>query len=509
MPTDLQHGDNLAKLADRHQQRLAESLITLENRIVDLMATAPLKDGNFFDLEWAISARNEIRQLVDAEYLSQIDSILRDYPEVAADAQSMLKRYGDFTKIDPEIITQLQTLEFQGFSDIGAEYTDAISKEVYQNTLTGRSFADSVNSIKQVAGGDLARYANQQVHDSLMQFDATINVAIGKEAGATRWKYVGSLIETSRQFCKDHEGEVMDDERIEQLWNTSWAGKASGDPFIVRGGYNCGHRFRPVFNEEIAEIEKEEEEPQQTQGAFPKAETGLPKPWNDLANSDGGIRPEAAKIIAGLDKPEIKASRSRAFYNSGTKSISTYKKDKSVFLHEYGHHIDYDLGGSATSTVSEAFFPDAAKLDAKKLGVFQQFKETLSPLQKQRSRDAAVISRVKELRDELMETVPYIPKSGKWKGITRGTTSVPKFPGADLISDIIDSMSQGAMYDEARGFGHGGNYFMGRNAIKFQQTENFANMFSLWSQDGEGWDKAQELFPKLTEEFLDIVGEFG
>ena len=65
------------------------------------------------------------------------------------------------------------------------------------------------------------------------------------------------------------------------------------------------------------------------------------------------------------------------------------------------------------------------------------------------------------------------------------------------------------MYDEARGFGHGGSYFMGRNGIQSQQTENFANMFSLWAQDGEGWDKAQELFPELTEEFLEIVGEFA
>ena len=274
MPTDIEHGDNLARLAARHQERLAESLVTLENRIVDLMANAPLQDGNLFDLEWAISARNEIRQLVDAEYLSQIDSILREYPSVAADAQSMLKTYGKFTEIDPKIITQLQTLEFQGFADIGAEYTDAIAKEVYQNTLTGRSFADSVNTVKQVAGGEMARYAKQQVHDSLMQFDAAINVSIGKEAGAKKWKYVGSLIETSRQFCKDHEGEVMDDEKIEQLWSTSWAGKAAGDPFIVRGGYNCGHRFRPVFDEEADTEEETVEAVAEPEAAIP---SGAPK----------------------------------------------------------------------------------------------------------------------------------------------------------------------------------------------------------------------------------------
>lgn len=250
MPTDIEHGEDLAKLVALHQKRLGDALVTLEDRIADLMATAPLKDGELFDLEWAIAARTEIRRLVEEEYLTAVDEIIREYPSVAASASTMLATYGAFTEVDPKVIMQLQNLTFQGFEDIGNEYIDVISKEVYQNTLTGRAFAESVKTIKEVAGGSMARYATQQMHDSLMQFDASINVAIGKEAGATKWKYVGRLIETSRPFCREHEGEVMTTERIEELWAGDWAGKASGDPFIVRGGYNCKHRFRPVFDEE-------------------------------------------------------------------------------------------------------------------------------------------------------------------------------------------------------------------------------------------------------------------
>lgn len=250
MPTDIEHGEDLAKLVALHQKRLGDALVKLEDRIADLMATAPLKDGELFDLEWAIAARTEIRRLVEEEYLTAVDEIIREYPSVAASASTMLATYGAFTEVDPKIIMQLQNLTFQGFEDIGNEYIDVISKEVYQNTLTGRAFAESVKTIKEVAGGNMARYATQQMHDSLMQFDASINVAIGKEAGATKWKYVGRLIETSRPFCREHEGEVMTTERIEKLWAGDWAGKASGDPFIVRGGYNCKHRFRPVFDEE-------------------------------------------------------------------------------------------------------------------------------------------------------------------------------------------------------------------------------------------------------------------
>ena len=43
------------------------------------------------------------------------------------------------------------------------------------------------------------------------------------------------------------DGKTYTKEEIEEIWSGSWAGKISGDPFVVRGGYNCRHRFRGVF----------------------------------------------------------------------------------------------------------------------------------------------------------------------------------------------------------------------------------------------------------------------
>lgn len=251
MPADVDHVEELARLAALHQARLAEALATLEDRIADLLASAPLRDGDLFDLEWAVQSRAEIRRLVEEEYLKTVDGIIREYTAVAGGTAEMLATYGAFTKLDPSIINQLQRLSFQGFQDIGTEYLDIVAKEVYQNTLTGRAFAESVRTVKEAVGGRLAKNANQLVHDSLMQFDASVNTAIGMEAGATKWKYVGRIIATTRPFCREHEGQVFTNDEIESTWSGSWAGKASGDPFIVRGGYNCGHSFRPVIDQEI------------------------------------------------------------------------------------------------------------------------------------------------------------------------------------------------------------------------------------------------------------------
>lgn len=249
MAADTDQLNDLLARADKHQARLVSALTTLERRIVDIMAEAPLQDGRLFDLEWAIQARTELRQAIEQEYLLVVDNIVREYKTVADEIVTMLQTYGDVTKLDPAIISQLQSLTFSGFEDLGSEYLDILAKQVYESTLTGTTFATSVAVVQELVGKDMARYASQQMHDSLMQFDANVNVAIGKASGAKKWKYHGTVKETTRPFCRQHANKTYTEEEIEDIWSGEWAGKAEGSPFVVRGGYNCTHRFRPVYEE--------------------------------------------------------------------------------------------------------------------------------------------------------------------------------------------------------------------------------------------------------------------
>ena len=292
MSAESEYSDILDRLADKHQERIAAALQELEERVAELMASAPLRDGELFDLEWALSARPELRKLIDDIYLAEVQASIAQYKNVSASALSMLKTYGDFTNVDASVINQLQRLSFQGFEAIAAEYLDVLATEIYQSTLTGRAFSESVKNLRQSINGiyigsdsleakklvdiaangtkaqqaaaveklqtlygrdrtgrNLRRYSVQMMQDSLMQFDASINTAIGKESGAEKWKYYGSLVRDSREFCEKRAGKVFTNEEIALQWSGSWAGKAPGDPFIVRGGYNCRHHWRPVFEE--------------------------------------------------------------------------------------------------------------------------------------------------------------------------------------------------------------------------------------------------------------------
>lgn len=248
MAADTDHFAILDRLADRHEERLASALNVLEERVSDLMATAPLRDGQLFDLEWALNARTQLRQMIDEEYLATVDGIIREYDDVAVGAADMLREYGDIVNLDQSVVSQLQQLTFQGFEDIGTEYLDVIAKQVYESTLTGTTFAASVAAVKDVVGKDMARYASQQVHDALTQFDRTVNTKIALDSGATKFKYTGTLVAKSRPHCREHFGKVYTIDEINEIWQGEWSGKSSSNAFVSAGGYNCRHRFRPVFD---------------------------------------------------------------------------------------------------------------------------------------------------------------------------------------------------------------------------------------------------------------------
>jgi hypothetical protein len=489
MATDSDYVEGLARLAEQHQQRLSDALVTLEDRITGLMATAPLKDGSLFDLEWAIQSRDALRKVIEDDYLKTVDGLIKEYKGVAASTAKMLSTYGAFTTVDPSVITQLQKMSFQGFQDIGAEYLDVVAKEVYQNTLTGRAFAESVKAVKVVQGGRLAKYAKQQVHDSLMQFDASVNVVIGKESGATHWKYVGRIIETTRPFCRKHEGKTFTTEEIESTWAGSWAGKASGDPFIVRGGYNCGHQFRPVFDAEADDIEAKENNRPKSGNFVLNDEIEVIGSSSDakaFESAMSALSPLQLAAVNKLAKPRkvIANEGARGQYNAFDRSVSAdpTKRGGSIVRHEYGHHVDYTLGDIFQPfSVTDTAFITAFDKQRKALN-FHKSKEKFSSMA--------------EVRDELynVETVTV--------GSRMVGRLVIKNDELGNYSDVFDALSSGAFQKNFGGYGHGGAYFKKKDA---RLKEVFANLFALYGSPE--WPRVKKLTPILADEFELVMGK--
>jgi len=294
MAADLDHARIVEALGNTHERRMLNILQTLEDRLARLMVSAPTQEGKLFDLAWALQARADIEQIMRETYLTQADINIREYNQVVESVGQMFEEYQSFLGVPQEVVTNLQRISFQGFQDIAVTFSDELANEVYQNTLVGRPIDESIKNLRQKINGvyiqsdqaeiqrlvniansespeaeeavrqlhqiyasdrtgrNMRRYATPMVHDSLMQFDASINVAAGKEVGANEWKYYGSVIQDSRDWCIKNAGKKFSEDQIRELWATNeWQGKAPGDPFIVRGGYNCRHHWRPVFNIEV------------------------------------------------------------------------------------------------------------------------------------------------------------------------------------------------------------------------------------------------------------------
>ncbi len=287
------------RLIDTHEERIIGVLKILEDRIRSDL-TSKTQGGSTFNTQFAIAYRPNIKTLIQGIYLKEADAIINEYDEIVKEYQKVIKRlpiaskFKLLQKTDLEVITQLKFQAFSGFQDIANAFLDTISNEVYQSALIGRSFndmvkniagkingvyqrsnenainrlvdyieknryttnkaiLDRVNSAKStlaskygadILGENMRKYSGQIAHDSIMQFDGQFVKYKADQAGIKQFKYSGTRIDTTRDFCARQMGRVFTEEEARNLWsNSRWKGKSGSDPFVDRGGYRCRHSF--------------------------------------------------------------------------------------------------------------------------------------------------------------------------------------------------------------------------------------------------------------------------
>ena len=238
------------------------------------------------------------------------DVVREGFNKQAKRIEKAFKRIGnipvefqELTKGDLALVQNLKQQYFTQFKDVSNTFTRRLSEKVYQNTLVGSEFAvlekelrqtingiyassddpeiqrlvnyinnNKFNKSKQAevdksiqtlqskfardrAGENMKRYAGQILNDSLRDFDATLNFNKSQDAGLTFVKYYGDVIPTTRDHCRNiingvynkRKSGLFTVDEVRSLWTSrSWSGKKSGNPLIVRGGYNCRHQWSYV-----------------------------------------------------------------------------------------------------------------------------------------------------------------------------------------------------------------------------------------------------------------------
>ena len=291
----------LDQLADQHEERIINTLYRLEDDIIKEVTTAT---GGSIDVDTriAIQLQPKLRTAIENNFLEEADLIINEeYNKIAKDVldnfgeMPIPARFKNLTEVDLRTINALKYQAFAGFEDIAERFLKVINDEVYQSIIAGRPFDDMVKNIRshingvyqqsnineinslvdfinenkydaskksQVeeairklhteyaadrSGNNLRRYASQIAHDSVMQFHGQFTVKKAKDSGLNHFRYTGTLVRDSRPFCRNMVNKTFTETEVRDIWNSrSWAGKSTGDPFIVRGGYRCRHTWIPT-----------------------------------------------------------------------------------------------------------------------------------------------------------------------------------------------------------------------------------------------------------------------
>ena len=283
--------DDVIKLAGRELPTQAGKLIELQSAIAIRPKIRTILQTEF--LGWA----NTVTKKGFNRQAKRIERAFKAIGNIPIEFQEL-------TKGDLELIRNLKLQTFTQFKDISNTFTKRLADKVYQNTLVGREFVELEKELRQTingiysksddreaqklvsfikankkkksmqsevdkavatlqskfardrAGDNMLKYSSQLLNDGLREFDAQVNAKKSLDAGLTFIKYFGDIIPTTRQICRDvlngkyrkRKSNLFTIEEVRQLWQTvpSWSGKKSGDPLVVRGGYNCRHQWTYV-----------------------------------------------------------------------------------------------------------------------------------------------------------------------------------------------------------------------------------------------------------------------
>jgi len=578
----------LSQLADDHEKRISKVLFDLEDDIIAELESATRQVTLNTDL--AIQLRPNLKRLIEENYLKEGTRIVSDYDKVVKEYQNFIKttpiadKFKTLTKPDLAIINQLKQLSFSGFQDVANRFLDEISTEVYKSAIVGKPFPDMVRTIRgQIngvyqrsneeainrlvrvveenkysndpaaikktqdatkilqtkyaadrVGNNMKKYASQIAHDSLMQFDGQFTKYKAQEAGLTQFKYVGTNITTTREFCRRQLDKVFTEEEAREVWSQSWKGKSGGDPFIDRGGYRCRHSFIPYDTawDNIDEVQQkvdpkktrkkrvEPEKEVKPKSLVPDIAIGnllnrgsskVRKAYDDDFNSQ--LTDQQKNIVNKIEKPAIIKNGKKGYYSPSDNELSAelnaINKSKNapdeikgvksfVIAHEYGHHIDYVTSGKTFRAWSRdnEDFKRAIQKDKRKFKGTNIVDGKIDPTN---SKDGYFSINDDEALDRIFNDLATkievtIDKGGF--SYTRKFTELRE-DGYAEVSDIIDALFKGRFRKNYYMWGHTPSYWGRAGSV---EEEIFANLFAI-KHNEKAYNLAKKYIPNTVKEF--------
>jgi len=267
---DSQFSEQMKRVEDRLVKTIKQKLSQFE------MANGKLSTRSKTNTELLARMQSITkRALNESKYYDYVKNYLGNFDKIADLNQKAAQIIVGQT-IKPSTVNAFKKIEIDRIAKnlvkpdgVQANIVDDIQRLLFKHVTTGISYEDAsveiVNLVQGVNGkqGLVERYSSQIARDSINRYNGTINNVLAAEFELDGFRYVGSLIETSReacnylvegsgpmqQFMRDGAYRISDlPEIIEKLKNLSgWNPETTPTNFFeLRGGFNCRHEAIPI-----------------------------------------------------------------------------------------------------------------------------------------------------------------------------------------------------------------------------------------------------------------------
>lgn len=239
----------------------------LQERVINKIST---KDGKIEFSQDNIQNILEAQKLIEL-YASQQGAFWRYYADGIIKLSNLVQ--SNFAVIgSPELMLRAEFSVKNNLAKIGIEpngniikggfiseaskmksIQQGIGEWMLKNITTGRDFSNLLNEFQryvqgQELSGQFEKYVKMQLHDTSFRFIRVQNNLYADTIGLNYFLYQGTIIDTTREFCKKRAGKVFHRSDVSS-WKVEEYMPTPYNFFEDMGGYNCRHTIRWLSNE--------------------------------------------------------------------------------------------------------------------------------------------------------------------------------------------------------------------------------------------------------------------
>jgi SPP1 gp7 family putative phage head morphogenesis protein len=232
--------DKLAKQIESDVLRFKRAII----RQIDFLARKNKIEGSVDIQKLARQITNQLRIPVVIQNLlvkdlkttqEQIAEIWDLYFEKELKAGEQIT----FSDADYEKLRAAYKIDFSSVED---KLSFSVEQEFTKILRSDSSYSNLRSKLRQKDIGEFE--ASTLANTAVAQFDNAYMIENAQQAGVTKYLYDGTIIATTRDFCRERVGKIFTLQELEAMDN------GQGLPVIPSlGGYNCRHYLTPIVEE--------------------------------------------------------------------------------------------------------------------------------------------------------------------------------------------------------------------------------------------------------------------